>query len=38
MNKICVNFIKYLLKFCTYFSENVRNVWSFKQKHSNIAI
>ncbi len=32
MNKICVNFTKNLLKFCTCFSENFRNVGLYKAK------
>ncbi len=31
MNQVCVNFTKNLLKFCTCFSENFRNVWLFNE-------
>ncbi len=31
MNKIYVNFTKNLLKFCTCFPENFRNVWYFDE-------
>ncbi len=35
MNKICVNFTKYLMKFCIYFSENFRNEEKFKGNFKN---